>query len=441
MHKRRIEAAAKRKECLEENMRKAYAVVIGQCNEYIVAKLKRSSDWLVIEGALDLVALLKLLKELMHQFEEHKYEILALHSLLRRFYSYRQGQYTSNEAFLERFKSNADVVDEHRGEIGLTTASIKARLLANGASLSNPWAANNEDLKKAKAEARKEYLAMAMLMAAEHHHCSQLIKELGNDYIKGQDNYPRTIVDAHGMIVNYKTTGRKVPRPDKGSTGLSFTNDGDEDIFVNDGEDTQPRRDKSHIDCWNCGEVGHYANECDKPRKERKGKQAVTQTNIDANTQHQQTEGKVRVSQVNVVEEDEDYQDWDDLLLFLDDVCMSAGGPLNRPDKPTTIGKQVGKVTIGNAVLAQSRRKVVNKNWLLLDSESTVNLISNQRMVTNVQKASDERFVRVHCNGGTKIVSSIADFGSMGEVWFDLSAIANILLFSSGGPKEIPGNL
>ncbi|KAG8084882.1 hypothetical protein GUJ93_ZPchr0010g11193 [Zizania palustris] len=36
-----------------------------------------------------------------------------------------------------------------------------------------------------------------------------------------------------------------------------------------EGNSSKPKRDKSHIKCFNCSDYGHYASECPKPKRDR----------------------------------------------------------------------------------------------------------------------------------------------------------------------------
>lgn len=437
LFERTIDAAANREQRLEDNMKRAFTVAVGQCTELTTAKLHGTSNWTKINKDLDLIELLKLVKELMQKFEEHKYEVLALHSALKRLYLFKQGSEMTNEKFLERFKTLADVVDERGGDIGVTTASLKNRVVANGASSTNPWTADESEVEVAKQEAREEYLAVALLSAADPGRYSQLNRELANDYIKagckGRDSiYPRTVVGAYGLLKNYKSsTERRNPKPGKGLGGLSFVNkgeEGEEAALVAAGG--KGWKGKGKLPCHNCWELGHFARDCTneaRPMPKEFLQQYQQQANAQTNAQqHVGDKGEDEVAQVNVGGDDDsgdDYQQWDDFSLLID-------GVHHHESISATTGKQVGKVRFGEVFLAQARRiknRIIDPNWLLLDSESTITLIRNPKLVTNIQLALFGRYVTMHSDGGARKVRTIATFGTMGDIWFDSDAIANIL--------------
>ena len=68
--------------------------------------------------------------------------------------------------------------------------------------------------------------------------------------------------------------------------------------------------------------------------------------------------------------------------------------------------------------------------WLLLDIQSTVDVICNPHIVKNIRKCPDGGSVTIHCNAGTRKVKMVTDLKNYGTVWFDPGAIANILLLT-----------
>ena len=65
--------------------------------------------------------------------------------------------------------------------------------------------------------------------------------------------------------------------------------------------------------------------------------------------------------------------------------------------------------------------------WILLDSQSIVDVISNPHIVKNIRKCPDGGSVMIHCNAGTRKVKMVADLKNYETVWFDPGAIAKIL--------------
>ena len=77
-------------------------------------------------------------------------------------------------------------------------------------------------------------------------------------------------------------------------------------------------------------------------------------------------------------------------------------------------------------LLAIPRNSAIKPTWILIDSQSTIDIFSNPNLVRNIRLAEVPMTVRSH--GGTKTVTHIADLpGYDNPVYFDEDGIANIL--------------
>jgi hypothetical protein len=81
----------------------------------------------------------------------------------------------------------------------------------------------------------------------------------------------------------------------------------------------------------------------------------------------------------------------------------------------------------------QADQKPIDPNFLLLNSQSTVNLFSNPQLVENVRQAATP--INVHCNKGSMPTTTVADFGS-NEVYLNPDKIANVLSCFHLGQKH-----
>ena len=68
--------------------------------------------------------------------------------------------------------------------------------------------------------------------------------------------------------------------------------------------------------------------------------------------------------------------------------------------------------------------------WILLDSQSIVDLIANKKMLENISTVLVKESIRVHCNSGVKIANRVSDLPGYGTVWYKPTGIANIFLMS-----------
>ena len=68
--------------------------------------------------------------------------------------------------------------------------------------------------------------------------------------------------------------------------------------------------------------------------------------------------------------------------------------------------------------------------WLLLEIQSTVDLIVNPRMQLNIRRVRSKDFIHVHCNSRVKVFDRIGNLPGYGTVWYEPTGIANILSMS-----------
>ena len=80
-------------------------------------------------------------------------------------------------------------------------------------------------------------------------------------------------------------------------------------------------------------------------------------------------------------------------------------------------------------------RRAVPLTWLLLDRQSTVDLIANPGMLLNIRKVQREDTIRVHCNSGVEVMDRVGDLPGHGTVWYEPTGIAKILSMSMAKNK------
>ena len=133
---------------------------------------------------------------------------------------------------------------------------------------------------------------------------------------------------------------------------------------------------KNDIECYKCGKKGHFARECTKKKTKE-------------------------VEQMHATIAKEEGQDLDEG----ENIFVQNGGT----------------------------RGGVNRSYVLLDNQSTVNQIANPSLLANIRKTKNP--ITVHCNNGSSYTNLEGDLGRM-TVYHNPYGIVNVLLLKSTKAKH-----
>jgi hypothetical protein len=85
--KGKIDAYIKRSAIQDNNVQKAYSLVLGQCTDLLQSKMKQQNTWATIALAQDVIELVKLIKAITFWFEDQKFLPLALYQAKANLYN------------------------------------------------------------------------------------------------------------------------------------------------------------------------------------------------------------------------------------------------------------------------------------------------------------------------------------------------------------------
>jgi len=411
---------------LTKNRGQAYSLILGQCTQMLQDKMKQDADWNTVSTSYDPLQLYRLIEKTILAQTEDQYPFATVYNQDLGLYSFRQ-EIMTNAQWYERFNTKVDVANA----IGVTR---QHKVLLEWVSQETHNQAFDtltpQQKETVRADAEERYLAYAFLRQSGKQHTTLRV-DLQNDFTTGDNRYPRDHQQTLHLLDKYaKTT---VYKPPVQSEGSSFTQKGGKDKGDKGRAkgNQSSKYDKQHWAdkiCFNCGKKGHPAWSCDKDDDDTKS------TTSTADSVKQLTKEmksiKKKFSTVNaqlklkqVQEEDSDLsesEDEDGSSHFQVGDTSSFQFAQLEDDFDPKIAKLFKQ-------LHKNRPKELDlREVILLDSQSTMDLICNPKLVKETFKSNTS--MRLQSNGGTMAITRKAKLnGYNAEVWFSKRAITNII--------------
>lgn len=208
-----------KRKSFQSNVKALYSLVWGQCSKGMQAKVEAQPGYNNVNANKDGIELLHLIKTVAFNYQSQKYLPHAVHKAKWHFYNCAQGRTATVQEYLEQFKNVVSVLDTMGAVVG-PDPSIAQAIAGDGVQVQQA----HQD------EAMQWYLAVAFLLRADRVCFGKLIEDLENNYLHGQDNYPRMTNDAYNLLCNWKQDPRNVLRVNPStSDGVAFMTTGDED--------------------------------------------------------------------------------------------------------------------------------------------------------------------------------------------------------------------
>ncbi len=155
---------------LEDNKKRAYALIIGQCLPKLEGKIQGLDAYPMADTDQDAVKLLLIIRGYCCRFNNHEQSIVALKSAKHRVSTFYQMSEMSNSDYFEFFKVLVGIIETYGGTFGNKPGLIRTELIARGVpekELNSPDPAN---LKAATATCREQYLLCMALRGLDNSH-------------------------------------------------------------------------------------------------------------------------------------------------------------------------------------------------------------------------------------------------------------------------------
>ena len=265
IQQQRIKLYVTREMELDNNVRKIYGLVKGQCSHSLKTILKQEKEYEIKDRSQDVLWLMKTLKALTSGLDNKSNKRCNLFDALLVFITIRQGENESDSGYMKRFKINMDTLLSAGGRHILCSPEL--------ADTADPDKIT--DLERDIEEAK--FKAIVFLNRSDPVRYGDLNTELKNSKNLGRDEYPASAADAMDIMVRrsgaFNTSligsGRS-NRYDRrrggraGGRGYNFTQEGGRSDRAPAGTVLLAGTDgrTCNVKCFGCQTWGHYANQC-----------------------------------------------------------------------------------------------------------------------------------------------------------------------------------
>jgi hypothetical protein len=237
---------------LETELQKLYALVYGQCTEYLTSRLQERDEFKEMHMKKNPLWLLKTIKSLTFMHEGEKGYEMTMAEADDKFRRIYQAKDMTNVQYKKVFDNMVDVIEHYGGTVGMHWRSLITTLESDTGKTYNKdtWMQDftTKEFESAKLKSKERVLACMFLLKSDKDRYGQMLAKIQNDHVSGNGCYPQTRIAAFAMLNNWNITyERRVYNPVIAS-GSSFA-----------------QASGGGLSCWGCGEPGVILPHCKKP--------------------------------------------------------------------------------------------------------------------------------------------------------------------------------
>ena len=419
------------------DLQKCFNIIMGQCSPAIEQDLKAQPTYKGIKDKSDSISLLKMLETICYNYQSHEYGPLGAWDAIDRLGKTYQPEHVHETRYHDLFKTLIQVCKANNINFALmctTNIDMAMKQLHSDGKIStsgtfkdgNYFLLSKDDRQLVDDMAEEICLSTRFLSLASDRLHSASKQELKNNLVKGINNYPKTLSATLSFLQYHELRGKPTER--KTRPEVAFVQRDDE----KDGDKKNPKGKQPNKVSGTCRRFlegtcpykkEHTWKECpNNPWGANKGKQC----NAD---------GELIMCTL---------EDFDDALNFTNDPVESIVYSSETDNDSSSDEHMLCQVSdngdidqnnynfyledtqrINNAL--SQHKKTINQNWVLLDSQSTIDVFCNPRLLSNIRTITNRPPLRIHCNAGTTYTNQVGDLDGYGTVWYHPTGIANIL--------------
>ena len=408
----------------EANKSKAHALLWQQCTSMMRSKITSRPEFETeIKG--NPIKLLEAIKQHALSYESTQYRMKTICDAMKSLINLKQKEDENPIDYLKRFKVALDVFYSHVGKDFTFPRIVEEhedydshmnKIKATDTSEAQKDTARNE-IKKIGKGCMKEFTAYLYLENSDRPRYGSILKGLGSQFSLQNDQYPKTLEEAHNVIENHQVDNRQSKKKDKRKNDSSYQQQDQEDA---------PKLSFAQIKnaCWCCGASNHKLNNCPKKESTPKEKWHVNKAQEVKQFQHM-------VKQINQVMSGSQ---------AVSAASTSSGATASTPSGVT--GPSDNESTQSSTSFWQlfsftgttsTTSEEDMANTMLLDSGSSQHLFCNRGWLQDVRSRDKPEYLQT--NGGPIAIDQEGDLADFGTVPVNHKSLTNLLSLAATTDK------
>ena len=404
-----------------QNKPKAAAIILGRCTDRLKSKLQQRKDWDRIEK--DPVRLLAAIKEHAMNYETTQYKMKTIADALKGAINLRQREEENLTDYLKRRKAVVEVFYSHAGKQFCFPRMVESHpeYLTLQQQIVDAIDPNQKDecdqassrLREIKRDSMQEFMGFLFMDNSDKSKYGSLMSGLETQHSLGNDQYPKSLVDAYTVLGNhsydqeyYKAKEKRNQKAAaKKESNSSPKNDENKDSAAKLSMSFSQLKKKNVCNC--CGKT-HALTDC--PLRNTTPKQEWHINKL------KQTKTVSAYNQIVDEMKSVMFPNRSTAPTADSSVTSASTTTTYRPDQTWQLFTFVG----AGVDSGQDYR-----NTFVLDSGSSIDLFCNEKFLKNVQPAKDAHTMQT--NAGDMDITKQGLLESYGTVPFNDQAMTNIM--------------
>ena len=267
MYQAELERYLDRKDTLETNLTKAYALIFSAyCNKTMQNRIEEHPDY---ENTIrdDPIELLTKIKVLMHDPIRAKYPFASLTEAMSRMLNLKQIENEGLLDYVKRFKESCDITKSHVG------TDILDKFVENTIEYREETDATLQQ--EMKDGAFDKWMAYLLIRNSDQAKYGSMMNGLVSQFSLQNNQYPKTCTTATDILSSHRLDNRGTINKKKWSKPKNNEDENASTQRTSEANETSFAQGNSDKSCYCCGKKGHLSPDCPQKNSIKKEDWAI----------------------------------------------------------------------------------------------------------------------------------------------------------------------